>query len=150
MNCTLCIFDEAISFIKFVCNVLHRILIHYILFFSIIVMQELIQTRKILEDQRKQMILEVIADKYCKHILSSTLNEPKSAMQISHDENIPISTVYRRLQTLYDAKLLTISGSINEDGKKYFLYKSKVKSISIKCDLQEAIVEIEPNISSTC
>jgi len=110
-------------------------------------MQELVQTRKIMEDERKQIILEIVADKYCKYILRSTLNRPKSAMQISNDSKIPISTVYRRLQTLFDARLLAISGSINEDGKKYFLYQSKVKSISITCDLEQAIIEIEPNIS---
>ncbi|MBS1268398.1 MAG: hypothetical protein MAG458_01127 [Nitrosopumilus sp.] len=110
-------------------------------------MQELIQTRKIMEDERKQIILQVLADKYCKHILHSTIDTPKSAMEISSDEKIPISTVYRRLQTLYDAKLLAISGSINDDGKKYFLYKSKMRSISIKCDLNETTIEIEPNNS---
>ena len=111
-------------------------------------MQELVQTRKIMDDERKQIILEVLADKYCKHILHNTLDKTKSAMELSGDKKIPISTVYRRLQTLYDAKLLTISGSINEDGKKYFLYKSRVKSISIKCDLEDTIIEIVPNSSS--
>lgn len=110
-------------------------------------MLELVQPRKIMDDERKQMILQVIADKYCKNILRSTLNNPKSVNQISHDEKIPISTVYRRVQTLFDSKLLIISGSINEDGKKLFLYKSRVKSISVKCNLEEAIIEIEPNIS---
>ena len=110
-------------------------------------MQELVQTRKIMDDERKQIILEVLADKYCKQILHDTLEKPKSAMEISSEKKIPISTVYRRLQTLYDAKLLAISGSINQDGKKYFLYKSRVKSISLKCDLEETSIEIIPNSS---
>lgn len=112
-------------------------------------MQELLQTRKIMDDERKQIILEVLADKYCKQILQDTLEKPKSAMELSADKKIPISTVYRRLQTLYDAKLLAISGSINEDGKKYFLYKSKVKSISLNCDLDVTSIEIVPNLTST-
>ena len=111
-------------------------------------MQELIQTQKIMDDERKQVILEILADKYCKQILNNTLEKPKSAMEIS-SEKIPISTVYRRLQTLYDAKLLAISGSINQDGKKYFLYKKQVKSISLKCDLEVTTIEIVSN-SSTC
>lgn len=110
-------------------------------------MQELIQTQKIMDDEKKQVILEVLADKYCKQILHTTLEKPKSAMEISSENKIPISTVYRRLQTLYDGKLVKISGSINEDGKKYFLYKSKVKAISIKCDLEETTIEIVPNFS---
>jgi len=108
-------------------------------------MQELVQPIKIMDDERKQVILEILADKYCKLILHNTLEKPKSAMEISAEKKIPISTVYRRLQTLYDAKLLAISGSINQDGKKYFLYKSKVKSISLKCDLEVTSVELVPN-----
>lgn len=111
-------------------------------------MQKLIQSRKITDDQRKQVILEILSDKYCKQILHYTLEKPKSAMEISDEKNIPISTVYRRLQTLYDAKLLAISGSINQDGKKYFLYKSKVKSISLQCDLEITTVELVPNSSN--
>jgi predicted transcriptional regulator len=108
-------------------------------------MQELVQSLKIVDDERKQVILEILADKYCKLILHNTLEKPKSAMEISSEKKIPISTVYRRLQTLFDAKLLAISGSINRDGKKYFLYKSKVKSISLKCDLEITSVELVPN-----
>lgn len=111
-------------------------------------MQKLIQSRKITDDERKQVILEIISDKYCKQILHDTLEKPKSAMEISGEKKIPISTVYRRLQTLYDAKLLAISGSINQDGKKYFLYKSKVKSISLQCDLEVTTVDLVPNTSN--
>ena len=112
-------------------------------------MQKLIQSRKVTDDQRKQVILEILSDKYCKQILHNTLEKPKSAMEISGEKSIPISTVYRRLQTLYDAKLLAISGSINQDGKKYFLYKSKVKSISLQCDLEVTTVNLVPNTHNT-
>ncbi|MDH5431389.1 MAG: ArsR family transcriptional regulator [Nitrosopumilus sp.] len=108
-------------------------------------MQELIQSQKIMDEDRKQVILEILADTYCKLILHNTLEKPKSAMEISNEKKIPISTVYRRLQTLFDAKLLAISGSINQDGKKYFLYKSRIKSISLKCDLEVTTVELVPN-----
>ncbi|MBT8242387.1 MAG: helix-turn-helix transcriptional regulator [Nitrosopumilus sp.] len=110
-------------------------------------MQELIQSRKVMDEQQKQIILEILADKYCKSILNNTLDKPKSAMEISSEKKIPISTVYRRLQTLYDAKLLAISGSISQDGKKFFLYKSRIKSISLKCDLEDTVIEIVPNFS---
>ena len=40
-----------------------------------IIMQELVQTRKIMDDERKQIILEVLADKYCKQILALIENE---------------------------------------------------------------------------
>jgi len=74
-------------------------------------------------------LLSIVVDKYSKQILDTTSMESKSVTQIFLDAGIPISTVYQRLQNLLDAKLLHISGEINEDGEKLSLYKSKVKEI---------------------
>ncbi|NIP62315.1 MAG: ArsR family transcriptional regulator [Nitrosopumilaceae archaeon] len=108
-------------------------------------MQTIISGRKIDDDVRKNAILEVISDRYCRAILEDTMEKPKSAMEISIETKIPISTVYRRLQTLYDNKLLGISGSISDDGKKYFLYKSKIKAISTIFNGSQIEIEVEPN-----
>ena len=108
-------------------------------------MQELISGRKIEDDLRKDAILEVMSDKYCRAILENSMEKPKSAMEIGAETKIPISTVYRRLQTLHDNKLLGISGSISEDGKKYFLYKSRIKAIASSFDGNKIEVEIVPN-----
>lgn len=104
-------------------------------------MQTIVSGRKIEEESKKDSILEVMADKYCRAILENTMEKPKSAMEISAETKIPISTIYRRLQTLHDNKLLGISGSISDDGKKYFLYKSKVKGIQTA--FNGSYVEIE-------
>lgn len=110
-------------------------------------MQSLITGRKIEDDSRKDAILELISDKYCRNILENTMEKPKSAMEISSETKIPISTVYRRLQTLHDNKLLGISGSISQDGKKYFLYKSRVKAISTSFNMGNIEIEVVPNTS---
>ncbi|MFB5612421.1 MAG: helix-turn-helix domain-containing protein, partial [Nitrosarchaeum sp.] len=107
--------------------------------------QELISGRKVDDDSRKDAILGVISDKYCRAILENSMEKPKSAMEISAETKIPISTVYRRLQTLHDNKLLGISGSISDDGKKYFLYKSKVKAIATSFNGSNIEVEVVPN-----
>ncbi|MGD2107678.1 MAG: helix-turn-helix domain-containing protein [Nitrosopumilaceae archaeon] len=78
---------------------------------------------------KNNLILKIVGDKYCRKILSTTTTTPKCASDIAATANIPISTIYRRLQNLVDAKLVKISGSISEDGKKFFLYKSTVKEI---------------------
>ena len=75
----------------------------------------------------------------------SIKKEPKSAVKISEETKIPISTVYRRFQMLCDMKLLRISGTINENGKKVFLYKSKIKFISTFFDGSFIEIEIIPN-----
>lgn len=88
------------------------------------------QMLTIQDEVKKDSIIEAISDKYSRIILDATLGMPKTALEISQEKQIPISTVYRRLQALHDAKLLSISGSISDDGKKFFMYKSKVRQIS--------------------
>lgn len=108
-------------------------------------MQVLLHGKPVPEETTKDILLEIMADKYSRAILESTMDVPKSALQLSSDCGIPISTAYRRVQQLHAHKLLGISGSINEDGKKYFLYKSKVKSI-VTCFSNGALdIEIVPN-----
>lgn len=109
-------------------------------------MQVQLEGRKI-EDERKNVLLEMMSDKYCRAIIESTMNMPKAAIEISAETKIPISTVYRRLQSLHDSKLLGISGSITAEGKKHFLYKSKVKAMTSKFNGGNIEVEIIPNLS---
>ena len=111
-------------------------------------MQTLFQKRKIEDDERKDAILEILADKYCRDIIETTMEKPKSAMDIAADTKIPISTVYRRLQSLHDSKLVAISGMISDDGKKLFLYRSKIRSLSASYTGNYIEVEVVPNIPS--
>ena len=108
-------------------------------------MQVLLQTRPVQEEATKSALLNVLADRYSRAILESTLEMPKSTIDLSYECGIPISTTYRRVQLLHEHKLLGISGSISQDGKKYFLYKSKIKSI-VTCFSNGTLdVEIVPN-----
>ncbi len=104
-------------------------------------MQVLQTPFKVEEELLKDNLLEIISDKYCRGILSAIMCKPKSAMEISAECKIPISTVYRRIQMLHDAKMLYTSGSISGDGKKFFLYKSKVKEI--KTHYNDGIIQVE-------
>jgi predicted transcriptional regulator len=104
-------------------------------------MQTLQQTHKIEDLEKKDSLLEIVGDKYCRVILDVLKDKPKSAMEITVETKIPISTIYRRVQMLHDNKLLTLSGLISEEGKKFFLYKSKIRGM--KCNFNEGKVEVE-------
>ena len=81
------------------------------------------------DDTRKQIYLQILSDQFCMGIISSIIVRPKTAVEIAKVTNIPISTVYRRLQFLQENKMLKTSGGLNKDGK-YFVYLSKLKTIS--------------------
>ena len=108
-------------------------------------MQTLQPILKIEETERKDGMLQILSDKYCRAILKSILYKPKSILEISVDEKIPISTTYRRVQTLLDNKLLFTSGIIADDGKKSFLYKSKIKGIQSIYHNGQVEVRVMPN-----
>ncbi len=112
-------------------------------------MQTLIQPRKIEDEKRKQVILETLADQYSQDILQTIMDKPKSVMDITAETRIPVSTVYRRIQLLHDNKIVSISGTISDDGKKYFLYRSKIRSVSIISDCYSTKIEIVPNITDS-
>ena len=87
------------------------------------------------EPKRKEIFLEIFSDKYCRSILESIMNTPKSAIEISREKEIPLSTVYRRIQQLHDGHMIRTSGIITDEGKRLFLYKSKIKEVNTRyCD----------------
>ena len=85
---------------------------------------------KIEEPERKETFLEILSDKYCRAILEAIMDTPKSAIEISREKVIPLSTVYRRIQQLHDSKMIRTSGVITDEGKRLFLYKSKIKEVN--------------------
>ncbi len=100
------------------------------------------QVIKIEEIERKDSILEILSDKYCRAILQSIMNMPKSVIEITTETKIPLSTTYRRIQSLHDNKLVVTSGMITSEGKKLFLYKSKIKGIQSKFNDGKTEVEL--------
>jgi DNA-binding IclR family transcriptional regulator len=57
------------------------------------------------------------------HVISDL---PKSVSQISRETKIPINTVYNKMRKLTGQKIIKISGSINDLGRKQLQYQSKL------------------------
>jgi len=111
-------------------------------------MQTVLNEISTVQLEKTQEILQVMADKYSRDILSTTQDAPKSALKLAQETGIPISTVYRRLQFLQENKMLKTSGGLNKDGK-YFVYLSKLKTASTYFDGSEIWVSVTPNLNFT-
>ena len=57
-------------------------------------------------------------DKNLMKVLSSIVDLPKSAKEISGECDLPISTVYRKLHFMHQKGLLKTSGTITDNGVK--------------------------------
>ena len=90
----------------------------------------------------KDKILEALADKYAWIILTATIDEPKSVIQLSEEYNIPMSTAYRKVNKLKRDGLIKVDGSVINNGKRYFLYRSNIKAINIIFTLDTLKVDV--------
>lgn len=100
------------------------------------------------EDDQKQKALQVFSDTYTRIILSAIMENPKSALQISEETQIPLTTIYRKVHHLLEENMIRISGQIAENGKKNFLYKSKLKSFHVTFSKDRFAILV--NTSGTC
>ena len=106
------------------------------------------QATTIKDDERKQIYFQILSDQFCMGIISSIIDKPRTAVEIAKTTTIPISTVYRRLQFLQEHKMMKTSGGLNKDGK-YFVYQSKLKTISTFFDGSDTWVSVTPNLNFT-
>ncbi len=77
-----------------------------------------------IEDAKHELIQDLLSDKANRMILRSIMTVPKSTAQLCTECNIPTSTAYRKMQKLFDYKVIRRIGTINRAGKKEILYKS--------------------------
>ena len=90
-------------------------------------------------------LLSLMSNSTCRLILSSIIKKPKSANEISTDCKVSVSTVYRKLDKLVDAKLVKITGKITHDKVKTFLFQSTIESVKTQFSEDVLIVEITKN-----
>ena len=78
-------------------------------------------------------LLSMMADEYMRKIVSSVQAVDKSAVEISQENGIPVSTCYRRIRGLIELGFLReLRTVVTDDGKRYQTYKSALKQVSVK------------------
>lgn len=98
------------------------------------------------EELAKQKILSAMADQYSRRILTATVNDPVSALDLSKAYQIPITTVYRRIEELVEAGLIAaVRSGRTADGKWYDLYRSLLRRIDIGFENGEVRIEVMVN-----
>ncbi len=90
--------------------------------------------------------MKALSDEYSRTILNFTIEQPKSVVDMVKECDIPMTTAYRRVNDLKENKILKVTGSIvTDDGKKYFLYQSRLKAIYVVFGLESLDVQIIDN-----
>ncbi len=90
-----------------------------------------------------QDILDALDDPACRRIIME-LNDPMTARELADKTDIPLSTLYRKVDMLSDASLVRELTEIREDGHHTSRYRLAVESVNISLtDDQEFDVSIE-------
>ena len=97
-------------------------------------------------ESAKKAILAALADEEVIEILDSVMYQSKSVKGIISENNTPYTTAYRKIKWLLNEGLVIIDKIvITAEGKKTDLFHSVLKSISVKYENNNVIVEAEQN-----
>lgn len=90
---------------------------------------------EITDPTRVQALVQGLADEYSRKILLSAIPKAKSVEDMSRENDIPLSTAYRRVHELLNAQILVVERIIvTPDGKKYELLRSSYRAINVTFD----------------
>jgi hypothetical protein len=81
-------------------------------------------------------LMDLISERLSREILLATMERGKSVEDICMERGIPLSTCYRRVADLVKKNLLIVDKIVvTNSGKRYAIYKSTVKEISVNLSL---------------
>ena len=88
-------------------------------------------------------ILKELTNLESRHILFAIMKQPKSIQDISREQKIPLSSAYKRIESLKKCSLIHEKVDFSESGYITRYYQSKIKNIEI------SITKLEPKIRFT-
>ena len=96
--------------------------------------------------EQKEIILKLLLDERIRILNELMQDEPKSAIELHNISGIDLNVVYRIIHKLDNSNFLKTSFNITPDGKKSYIYKSKLKSVNAKYD--KGIFDINLSLNS--
>jgi DNA-binding Lrp family transcriptional regulator len=92
-------------------------------------------------------ILSALGDESSRRILTSAIARGKTVEEISAEQNLPLSTCYRRVRNLLGEGLMIRERTVvTPTGKRYAVYRSSFSKAAIKFNNGEVAVEVTPNM----
>ena len=94
---------------------------------------------EITDGDRVEQLLEALEDSGCRAILQATVEESLSASELSDACSMPLSTTYRKLDTLTEAGLLEEQVRISSSGKHTSEYSVNVTGLGITITAEDGV-----------
>jgi len=98
------------------------------------------------DPERVQAVLQVLSDEYSRKILLSAVSLSKSVEELSRQNDIPLSTCYRRVHELLAGGMLIMDRIVvTPDGKRYEMLRSAYKGFSVAFEDGSVKVDVAIN-----
>ena len=93
-----------------------------------------------------QKVIEMLADAESRAIIFSIIRKGKTAAELCEKHKIPLSSVYKKISDLEELTLIRVDRwQISEKGRRFKVYKSRIKNAEISIKKPEATLILTPN-----
>ena len=97
---------------------------------------------EITDPETASVLVQALSDEYSRKIMLATITTAKSVEDLSKENDIPLSTCYRRVHELLDAKVLVVERIVvTPDGKRYELLRSAYRMIAV--NFESGVLRVE-------
>ncbi len=98
------------------------------------------------EDKNASILLKELFDGFSYKIVMSTIEDSKTVFEICKENDLTISSTYKKIRKLKDLGLLFIDRIvINGKGKKVVFYKSKIQSVELILNKKQVLLQFKKN-----
>ena len=95
------------------------------------------------------LLLKELFDGFSYKIVMSIIEDSKTVFEICRENDLPISSTYKKIRKLKDLGLLIIDRIvINEKGKKAVFYKSRIQSMELVLNKKQVVLNLKKNEKS--
>lgn len=92
-----------------------------------------------------QRVIAALADPESRAILFSAIRGEKHASDLSSSLRIPLSSVYKKLGDLEELHLISGKWVLSDQGRRFRVYKSRIKEAEIRIKKPEPVLHLVPN-----
>jgi hypothetical protein len=97
--------------------------------------------------QSSNSLLSALGDESSRRILTSAIASGKTVEEISAEQNLPLSTCYRRIRHFVDEGLMILEKLVlTQAGKRFAVYRTTFSDVTIRFYPGEIVVETTPNM----
>ena len=99
---------------------------------------------QVYDELRKDKIMKILGETEARMVINATVHSSKSVAQISKELKLPSRSAYRHINDLCEVGLITRDRNILlHGGGRYILYRSMVKSVSLRYDSMANRVDVD-------